>query len=83
MPASIEHRRVLGKDTADAMILGAVYGIVGAVSFYMSKLRDTKVVMTGGNAPLLSPLLDFEVDVDEHLVSKGLNSILLYNENKK
>lgn len=49
----------------------------------MSKLRDTKVVMTGGNAPLLSPLLDFEVDVEEHLVSKGLNRILLYNENKK
>ncbi len=83
VPASIDHQRVLGKDTADAMILGAVYGIVGAVSFYMSKLRDTKVVMTGGNAPLLSPLLDFEVDVEEHLVSKGLNRILLYNENKK
>lgn len=83
VPTSIDHQRVLGKDTADAMILGAVYGIVGAVSFYMSKLRDTKVVMTGGNAPLLSPLLDFEVDVEEHLVSKGLNRILLYNEDKK
>lgn len=80
VPASIDHERILGKNTAEAMILGCIYGIVGAVSFYMSKLRDTKVVLTGGNATLIAPLLDFEVDVEEHLVSKGLNSILTYNE---
>lgn len=80
VPEVIDHDRLLGKNTADAMILGAVYGIVGAVNFYMSKLRDTKAVMTGGNARLIAPLLDFEVELEDHLVSRGLNSILTYNE---
>lgn len=81
VPQSIDHDRVLGKNTAEAMILGCVYGIVGAVSFYMSKLRDTSVVLTGGNARLIAPLFDFDVEVEDHLVSRGLNSILRYNEN--
>lgn len=80
VPSSIDHTRVLGKGTAEAMILGAVYGIIGAISFYMSKLRDTRAVMTGGNARLLAPLLDFDVEVEDHLVSRGLNRILTYNE---
>lgn len=72
----------LGNDTASAMILGAVYGIVGALSYYKEHLpTDTKVVITGGWAGELSRICDFDVIVDPHLVSKGLNRILIYNEN--
>lgn len=72
----------LGHDTASAMILGAVYGIVGSISYYKNHLPDnTRVVMTGGWAGELSRLCDFDVTVDPHLVSKGLNRILIYNEN--
>ncbi len=83
VPREINYERFMGNDTASAMILGAVYGIVGAISYYHSHLpKDTKVVMTGGWARELSNLCDFPVAVEPNLVSKGLNRILLYNENK-
>ena len=65
------------------VLLGAVYGIVGSISYYKSHLpAGTKVVMTGGWADQLSRLCDFDVTVSPHLVSIGLNRILIYNENK-
>ena len=82
-PRNIDTTSIFGHDTASAMILGAAYGIVGSVAWYRSKLPPgTRVVMTGGWARELSRLCDFEVEVDPDLVSKGLNSILLYNEDK-
>ncbi len=82
MPRTLPADRFLGHDTASAMILGAVYGIVGAISYYHSHLpQDTRVVMTGGWAEELSRLCDFDVLVEPNLVSKGLNRILMYNEN--
>jgi len=75
--------RFMGDDTSSAMILGAVYGIVGAVAYYRSHLpEDTQVVMTGGWASEIGRLCDFDVTVDADLVTRGLNRILLYNENK-
>ena len=82
VPREIPKDRFMGCDTPSAMILGAVYGIVGSISYYRSRLPEgTEVVMTGGWAPELSRLVDFDVTVDPNLVSKGLNRILLYNEN--
>lgn len=82
VPRELPHGFFLGHDTAEAMILGAVYGIVGSISYYKLHLPEqTKVVMTGGWAEELSRLCDFDVIVDPHLVSKGLNRILIYNEN--
>ncbi|MDE7410791.1 MAG: type III pantothenate kinase [Paramuribaculum sp.] len=83
MPRELPEEGFLGHDTASAMILGAVYGIVGAVSYYHSHLPEgTKVVMTGGWASELSRLCDVDsVIVEPNLVSKGLNRILIYNEN--
>lgn len=83
VPWEIKYDSFLGHDTASAMILGAVYGILGAVTYYRNHLPDgTQVVMTGGWATELSKLCDFDVNVEQHLVSKGLNRILLYNEDK-
>lgn len=82
MPHTIDTTAFLGHDTRSAMILGAVYGIVGSVAYYKSRLpEDTVVVMTGGWARELSKLCDFKVEVDPDLASKGLNRILTYNEN--
>ena len=82
VPRDLAYDTFLGYDTPSAMILGAVYGIVGAISYYRAHLpASTKVVMTGGWAAELSKLVDFDVTVDPELVSKGLNRILLYNEN--
>lgn len=82
VPRELPTGLVFGNNTEAAMILGAIYGIVGAMSYYKSRLpENTKVVMTGGWAGELSRLCDFNINVDPHLVSKGLNRILIYNEN--
>ena len=58
-------------------------GVVAEISYYRSQLPpQTKVVLTGGWAAHVSKFLDFPVTVDKCLVTKGLLSILLYNENK-
>lgn len=83
VPRDIRYDGFMGTDTESAMILGAVYGIVGAISYYRNHLpHDTRTVMTGGWASELGRLCDFDVTVDPHLVSRGLNRILMYNEDK-
>lgn len=73
---------LLGRDTREAITLGAVYSVVASIAYYRSRLpEDTCVVLGGGCGHHLASLCDFPVHVDEHLVSKGLNRILLYNEN--
>lgn len=81
VPFEINYDTFLGYDTASAMILGAVYGIVGALSYYRAHLpEETQTVLTGGWAQELQKLVDFDVEVETDLVSKGLNRILIYNE---
>ncbi|MDE6263872.1 MAG: type III pantothenate kinase [Paramuribaculum sp.] len=83
VPRELNYDTFVGYDTPSAMILGAIYGIVGAISYYHARLgKDTRVVMTGGWAVQLSGLCDFDVSVEPDLASKGLNRILLYNEDK-
>ena len=72
----------MGKNTADAIALGSVYSVVASISYYRSRLPEgTVVVLGGGCGHHLASLCDFEAHVDEHLASRGLNRILLYNEN--
>lgn len=74
---------LLGTDTATAMRAGAVRGVVAEIAYYRSQLpAGTEVVLTGGWARHVSEFLDFPVTVDKCLVTKGLLSILLYNETK-
>lgn len=81
VPREIKPDHILGTDTREAMILGAVYGIVGAISFYRSRLpADTVTVVTGGWAGTIADICDFPVEPVQNLVSLGLNSILLFNE---
>lgn len=82
VPETVNHDEpMLGHDTVSAMLRGALFGIAGAVEYYRSRLpHETRVILTGGDARLVAPLCRIDVTVDEHLVSKGLNRILLYNE---
>lgn len=78
---SIYDHQFLGDSTESAMILGAVYGILGAINYYRSHLPEpTRVVITGGWARQLSTLCDFPMSVEPDLVSRGLNEILLFNQ---
>lgn len=77
-----EPESLWGDDTENAIVSGVVYGIVGETAFYRSRMPENSIVMlTGGDARHLAGIMDFPVEVDPDLVSKGLNSILLYNEN--
>ncbi|MDE6498432.1 MAG: type III pantothenate kinase [Muribaculaceae bacterium] len=69
-----------GTDTATAMRCGAMRGIAGEISYYRSQLPpDTAVILTGGRADDIAPLLDFPATVDHNLVGRGLISILEHN----
>lgn len=70
-----------GTDTENAIRSGVVLGVAGEIESYRRRLPEgTHVMLTGGDATRLAPLLTFEAEVDTALVTKGLNSILLYNE---
>lgn len=72
-----------GCNTDTAIRSGALRGVAGEIAYYRNHLGDNTIVMlTGGDADIISSLLDFQVEVDAFLVNKGLNSILRYNESK-
>jgi len=72
-----------GCDTATALRSGAISGVVAELRYYRSLLPggSPKVLLTGGSADLVSVRAGFDLTVDHELVSKGLNSIIYYNEN--
>lgn len=73
-----------GTDTATALRCGAVRGVVAeieaALSMARTRMPGARLILTGGDAPLLSPLLPDETICHSELVSVGLISILKYNE---
>ena len=70
-----------GTDTVNAIKAGVVRGAICEITYYRSLLPDDAiVVLTGGDASRLAPLLECEAEVEPMLVCKGLNSILKYNE---
>lgn len=72
-----------GNDTESALRSGAISGVVAELRYYRGLLpvADPKVVLTGGSAALVSGRAGFDLIVDTEIVSKGLNSIINYNEN--
>lgn len=73
---------LFGYDTTTAMRSGALRGVVAELNYYRSLLpQGTRIVLTGGWSRRVSEFLDFPVTVDPCLVTKGLLSILLFNEN--
>lgn len=61
---------------------GTVNGVLAEITYYRSKLPDDAVIVMGGGWGYeLSQKLDFITDYQEGLVNRGLNEILIYNEN--
>lgn len=72
-----------GYDTPTALRTGAVRGVIAEIEYYRSRLpEDAVVILTGGAVNLVENEVNFPVVVDHHLVPKGLNSIIRYNENQ-
>ena len=73
-----------GHSTATALLNGAVYGMLAELEFYRAKApAGCAIVLTGGGADYLvrHNLIIFKHIHDPHLVLRGLNSIINYNEN--
>lgn len=73
-----------GHDTPSALRCGALRGvaaeIIAAYNVALSKNPAAKLILTGGDAPLLSQILPSDTICHPDLVSLGLISILKYNE---
>lgn len=83
MVSSRGETRLWGSTTENAMRSGAFNGVVAEISYYHSRLpQGAVVVIAGGWGKEIARKLDFESDYQESLVNRGLNAILLYNENK-
>lgn len=71
-----------GYDTETALRAGAINGVIGELTFYKDKLpAGTRIFLTGGSADIIAQKTEFDLIVDHQLVSKGLKSIIDYNEN--
>ncbi|MFO0754683.1 MAG: type III pantothenate kinase [Thermodesulfovibrionales bacterium] len=72
----------LGKDTRSAIASGLLYGTAGAVENIVKNMEKelafrVQLVLTGGNAPLLSSFLRRKHEVAPHLLFEGLRFIYL------
>lgn len=69
-----------GDDTKSALLSGAVRGVVAELEYYRHVTgKDTKVVLTGGDAEMIARLLSFKPEIEPNLVSLGLKNIIEYN----
>jgi type III pantothenate kinase len=78
-------KKALGKDTASSIMSGVIYGTAGAVEklvIMMEKELKFKLqlVLTGGNAPLVSSFIDRAFIHRPHLTFEGLRLIYLMNK---
>ena len=74
-----------GTSTTEALLGGAVYGMLAELEYYRSHApAEAEMVLTGGGADYLvrNNLITFKHIHDPHLVLRGLNSIITYNENR-
>ncbi|PWM43237.1 MAG: pantothenate kinase [Clostridiales bacterium] len=77
---------LLGQNTADCLLSGAVYGNATMVDSMSARIKeflqeDADVYMTGGNASFIAQACNTNIILEPNLLIQGLYS--LYNKNKK
>ncbi|MBQ2666998.1 MAG: type III pantothenate kinase [Clostridia bacterium] len=78
-------KTLIGRNTADCMKSGLLYGSAGALDGLIDRIHlelgePCTAVATGGLANLIAPLCRNKILVDDDLLLSGL--VLLYNKNK-
>lgn len=78
-------KHVLGTNTIACMQSGMTYGIASQIEGLLSRIKaeinkEFEVILTGGLAKLISPILNHPHTVDELIVLKGLYDIQQRNE---
>lgn len=82
-----KNKNLLGKTTEEALQNGAVYGTILEIEAFIERIRKKhsriNIILTGGDAEFLGKNLKRKIFVDQHLVLRGLNEILLHNASNK
>lgn len=73
----------IGYDTATSMRSGIVWGLAHEVNGFIHQYQNTypglKVILTGGDAPVLVSRVKYQIFAVPQLILSGLNKILQYN----
>lgn len=73
----------IGRTTITSMLSGVVNGLIGEmksfISEYEQQYKQLKIVITGGDSIFFEKELKNGIFADPNLVLKGLNEILIYN----
>ncbi len=76
---------IIGTSTASSIHSGVIYGVLneieGNVNAYSDKYSDLTVILTGGDAKLLSKQLKSSIFANSNFLLEGLNFILQFNSN--
>ena len=66
----------VGRDTVECIQSGVLYGAAAIIDTFITRITNERgpvtVILTGGNAALLQPLLESEVSYDEFFTLRGL-----------
>ncbi|MFO7615959.1 MAG: type III pantothenate kinase [Bacteroidales bacterium] len=73
---------LIGRNTREAILAGVINGMVyeidNSINSLRNKYNDLRVILTGGDAAVLSKLLKNAIFVTDNLVLIGLNRILMH-----
>ncbi|MFO7811129.1 MAG: type III pantothenate kinase [Candidatus Delongbacteria bacterium] len=77
---------LIGRSTSECISSGIFNGIAGICNDFVSKLRteiskDINIVLSGGDAPLMSKLVNFEHKTEKHTVPLG--AVIIREMNRK
>jgi len=77
-------KSIMGNSTASSIHSGVVYGILkeidGVIEEYQKNHQDLTVILTGGDAKLLSKRLKSSIFANSNFLLEGLNYILEFNK---
>ncbi len=76
-----------GKSTEESILSGVQFGIgsevQGIINYYKEQYTDLKIVFTGGDSKYFDSVPKNNIFAAPNLVSRGLNEVLRYNEQKR
>ncbi len=77
--------KVIGNDTQSCIQSGLINGFASMIDGMINKIKnelkeEPKILLTGGLAKLISPVIETEVDYRPNLLLEGL--LVIYNKNK-
>ena len=79
-------KKVIGKNTADCMRSGMMYGTAAMIDGVIQRMEEelghkSTLIATGGMAQFIAPLCKHDIILEKDLLLKGLN--IIYKKNKK